>query len=91
LPPSDTHHERPVFERALAIARRNLPLIAICLITVPAVALLYSLLQTKQYTASASLLFGTKSLEARLFGVEPSGDPQRETATAPPRRWTSRV
>lgn len=81
MPASDTHHERPVFERALAIARRNLLLIAICLITVPAVALLYSLLQTKQYTASASLLFGTKSLEARLFGVEPSGDPQRETAT----------
>ncbi len=81
MPASDTHHERPVFERALAIARRNLLLIAICLITVPAVALLYSLLQTKQYTASASLLFGTQSLEAKLFGFEPSGDSQRETAT----------
>lgn len=81
MPTSDTHHERPVFERALAIARRNLLLIAICLITVPAVALLYSLLQTKQYTASASLLFGTQSLEAKLFGFEPPQDSQRETAT----------
>jgi capsular exopolysaccharide synthesis family protein len=81
LPASDTHHERPVFERALAIARRHLLLLAICLITVPAVALVYSLLQTKQYTASASLLFGTQSLEAKLFGFEPSVDSQRETAT----------
>lgn len=78
---SDTHHERPVFERGLAIARRNSRLLAICLITVPAVALLYSLLQTKEYTASASLLFGTQSLEAKLFGFEPSADSQRETAT----------
>jgi succinoglycan biosynthesis transport protein ExoP len=78
---SDTHHERPAFERALAIVRRNLLLLAICLITVPAVALGYSLLQTKEYTASASLLFGTRSLESRLFGVEPNGDPQREAAT----------
>ncbi len=78
---SDTHHERPAFERGLAIVRRNLLLLAICLITVPAVALAYSLLQTKQYTASASLLFGTQSLEAKLFGFEPNGDSQRETAT----------
>jgi succinoglycan biosynthesis transport protein ExoP len=81
LPTSDTHHERPVFERGLAVVRRNLLLLAICLITVPAVALVYSLLQTKQYTASASLLFGTQSLEAKLFGFEPNGDSQRETAT----------
>jgi polysaccharide biosynthesis transport protein len=81
LPASDTHHERPVFERGLALVRRNMLLLAICLVTVPAVALVYSLLQTKEYTASASLLFGTQSLEARLFGFEPTGDPQRETAT----------
>ena len=81
MPTSDTHHERPAFERGLAIVRRNLLLLAICLITVPAVALIYSLLQTKQYTASASLLFGTQSLEAKLFGFEPSQDSQRETAT----------
>jgi capsular exopolysaccharide synthesis family protein len=81
LPTSDTHHERPAFERVLAVARRNLLLLAICLITVPAAALVYSLLQTKQYTASASLLFGTQSLEAKLFGFEPPSDSQRETAT----------
>lgn len=81
MPASNTHHERPVFERGLAIARRNLLLLVICLVTVPAVALGYSLLQTKQYTASASLLFGTQSLESRLFGVESNNDPQREAAT----------
>ena len=78
---SDTHHERPVVERVLAIVRRNLLLLVICLVTVPTVALGYSLLQTKEYTASASLLFGTQSLEARLLGVESNADPQREAAT----------
>lgn len=78
---SAPHHERPAFERALAIFRRNLLLLAICAVGVPIVALGYSLLQTKEYTASASLLFGTRSLESRLFGVEQNGDPQREAAT----------
>jgi capsular exopolysaccharide synthesis family protein len=81
LPASDTHHERPAFERALAIARRHFLLLVICLVTVPAVALIYSLLQTKEYTASASLLFGTQSLEAKLFGFESNEDPQRVAAT----------
>lgn len=65
----------------LAIVRRNLTLLAICAITVPVAALAYSLLQTKEYTASASLLFGTQSLEAKLFGFEPNEDPQRQAAT----------
>lgn len=65
----------------MAIVRRNLLLLAICLITVPAVALGYSLLQAKEYTASASLLFGGQSLEAKLFGFESNEDPQREAAT----------
>jgi receptor protein-tyrosine kinase len=78
---SETHHERPAFERGLAIVRRNLLLLTICLVTVPAVALAYSLLQTKEYTASASLLFGSQSLEAKLFGFEPNLDPQRVAAT----------
>jgi tyrosine-protein kinase len=81
LQASATHHERPAFERGLAIVRRNLLLLAICLITVPLVALGYSLLQDKEYTASASLLFGGQSLEAKLFGFEPNEDPQREAAT----------
>lgn len=79
---SETHDERPVFERGLAIARRNLLLLAICLVTVPAAALAYSLLQTPQYTASASLLFGTQSIESQLFELTPTdSDPQREAAT----------
>ncbi len=81
LQSSETHHERPAFERALAIVRRNFLLLAICLITVPAVALIYSVLQTKEYTASASLLFGTQTLEQKLFGFESNEDPQRVAAT----------
>jgi tyrosine-protein kinase len=81
LQASETHHERPAFERGLAIVRRNLLLLAICLIAVPLAALGYSLLQTKEYTASASLLFGSQSLEAKLFGFEPNQDPQRVAAT----------
>jgi polysaccharide biosynthesis transport protein len=81
LPSSNTHHERPVVERVLSIARRNLLLLVICLVTVPAVALGYSLLQNKEYTASASLLFGSQSLESRLLGIESNTDPQREAAT----------
>lgn len=76
-------HERPAFERGLAFVRRNLLLLAICIITVPAVALVYSLLQTSQYTASASLLFGSTSLDQRLqsSSLTDEADPERVAAT----------
>jgi capsular exopolysaccharide synthesis family protein len=76
-------HERPAFERGLAFARRNLLLLAICIVTVPAVALVYSLLQTAQYTASASLLFGSTSLDQRLqsSSLSDEADPERVAAT----------
>jgi succinoglycan biosynthesis transport protein ExoP len=76
-------HERPAFERGMAILRRNWLLIAICIVTVPAAALVYSLLQTKQYTASASLLFGATSLDQRLqsSSLSEEADPERVAAT----------
>jgi tyrosine-protein kinase len=76
-------HERSPFERGLAVARRNWLLLLICFVTVPAVALVYSLLQTPQYTASASLLFGSTSLDQRLATstLSEETDPERAAAT----------
>lgn len=83
LPARGRPHERPAFDRGLAIVRRNFLLLAICIVTVPAVALLYSLLQTSQYTASASLLFGSTSLDQRLqsSSLTDEADPERVAAT----------
>lgn len=82
-PARGTSHERPAFDRGLAFARRNLLLLAICIVAVPAVALGYSLLQTPQYTASASLLFGSTSLDQRLqsSSLTDESDPERVAAT----------
>jgi polysaccharide biosynthesis transport protein len=69
---------------ALAILRRRLPILLICLIGVPASALAFSLLQDKQYTADASLLFRDPAFDQKLFGstfLQPSRDPDREAAT----------
>ncbi len=70
-------------ERGLAFVRRNLVLLLICFAVVPAAALVYSLLQTKEYTASASLLFGATSLDQKLSasGVSSETDPERAAAT----------
>jgi succinoglycan biosynthesis transport protein ExoP len=75
--------ERSTFERGLAIARRNWILLVVCFVTVPAVALAYSLAQTPQYTASASLLFGSSELGQTVFNspVLTETDPQRAAAT----------
>jgi succinoglycan biosynthesis transport protein ExoP len=75
--------ERPAFGRSLITVRRNLLLLVICILTVPAVALVYSLLQTPQYTASASLLFGSTSLDQRLqsSSLTDEADPERVAAT----------
>lgn len=82
-PTTQGRHERPGFERGLAFVRRNFLVLAICLVTVPAAALAYSLLQTKQYTASASLLFGATSLDQRLqsSSLSEEADPERVAAT----------
>lgn len=79
----DSSNERPVLERTIAIVRRNWLLLLICVVVVPVVALLYSLAQTPQYTATASLVFQGQGLESQLFGLTPvtNPDPQREAAT----------
>jgi polysaccharide biosynthesis transport protein len=70
--------DRPAFERGLAIVRRNWLIMLICLVTVPLVTLIYSKLQTPEYTASTSLLFSPPEFQ---IGGTPETDPQREAAT----------
>ena len=67
----------------LAAIVRRAPLILACALLAAAAALVFSLLQTKQYTADASLLFRDPGFDQRLFGspVEFAPDPTREAAT----------
>ena len=71
--------------RALVnVLRRRVKLIALCALLVPAAALLVSLLQEEEYTASASLLFRDPALDQKLFGstfFDPATDSDREAAT----------
>jgi receptor protein-tyrosine kinase len=63
----------PPLERAILIARRNWILLLVCFLVVPGAALAYSLAQTPEYTASASLLFTEKNTS--------QFDPERAAAT----------
>jgi receptor protein-tyrosine kinase len=64
--------ERTPLERILVSARRNWLLLSICVVLVPAAALFYSLLQTTEYTAEATVLFTDDVSET---------DPERVAAT----------
>lgn len=68
---------------ALATLRRRRLVIVLCLVATTGVALAYSLAQTKQYSASSSLLFRDPGFDQRLFGsaVFETTDPTREAAT----------
>lgn len=57
----------------MQIARRNWLLLFVCFLVVPGAALLYSLVQTPEYTATASLLFTEKDTS--------QVDPERAAAT----------
>lgn len=72
------------FPNLLQALRRRLGVIFLCLLLTPAAALAVSLLQEKEYTAKASLLFRDPQFDQKLFGstfVEESNDPAREAAT----------
>lgn len=60
-------------ERAIQIGRRNWILLLVCFLVVPCAALAYSLAQTPEYTAKASLLFTEKNTS--------QFDPERAAAT----------
>lgn len=80
---SDARGDTPA-GRALAIMRRNLRLILVCVLLVPAAALAYSLAQESQYEATASLLFRDPGIDDALFGdavFSEEGDSSRTAAT----------
>jgi capsular exopolysaccharide synthesis family protein len=72
------------FRRQLLGLRRRLPLILACTVLVGAAAAGYSLLQDKEYTAKAVLLFRNPGFDQSLLGgaaFAPAQDPTREAAT----------
>lgn len=75
--------DRPAVERGLAIARRNWLILLVCIVALPLLALVYSLLQTPEYTASATLLFNSSEASSTVLGspVATDTDPQRAAAT----------
>ncbi len=71
-------------ERSLQVLRRRKWLILLCLLVVSESALGLSLLQPKEYDATAQLLFRDPQLADKVFGstvLAPSIDPDREAAT----------
>jgi capsular exopolysaccharide synthesis family protein len=69
----------------LRTVKRRLPILILCLVLVPGLAVGLSFLQKEQYTAEASLLFRDAEFDQKLFGnnavVQSQGDPDREAAT----------
>lgn len=68
----------------LGAGRRRLPIFLLCVAVVPLLAVGVSLLQEKEYTAEASLLFRDPEFDQKLFGssfVRSQTDPARVAAT----------
>src|SRR4051812_1348301 len=68
----------------LKVLRQRRLLAIGCFLVIVGATLVFSLLQTKQYQATASLLFRDPGLDQKLFGstyLAPSRDPAREAAT----------
>src|SRR3954467_4749605 len=68
----------------LTALRRRAWIVVACALIVPATALVFSLAQQKEYSASASLLFRDPQFDQKLFGstvFAPNTDPPREAAT----------
>jgi capsular exopolysaccharide synthesis family protein len=75
--------DEPNASRILAGLLRRAPLIVACTLLTAAAALVFSLVQTKQYTADATLLFRDPGFDQRIFGSSDvaAPDPTREAAT----------
>src|SRR5437763_12430545 len=68
----------------LTAVRRRLPIVVACLAVVPAVAVAFSLLQKKEYTGKAVVLFRDPQFAQQMFGtsyLQSQPDPQRQAAT----------
>ena len=71
-----------LIEQWLGVLRRRKWLILQALVIVPAAALILSLSQSKEYRATASLLFTTSTASAPIQGSDPGVvDPSRQAAT----------
>jgi succinoglycan biosynthesis transport protein ExoP len=77
------HQHTPDLERLLRTLKRRRRLIALCTICVAASAVFFSLLQQKEYSAKAALLFRDPGLDQTLFQSSntPAVNPQRQGAT----------
>jgi capsular exopolysaccharide synthesis family protein len=83
-PAPDDSNGQADLERVIAILRRRAGLIALCFVVTAAAAVGFSLLQEKQYSASASLLFRNPGFAEDLFGTSATSVnpvPTREAAT----------
>jgi len=68
----------------VGVLRRRWSLVALCAVLVTASAFAYSVLQQKEYTASAQLLFQDENFDQELFNtavVDQTQDPLQEQAT----------
>jgi capsular exopolysaccharide synthesis family protein len=82
--PQETRDRKSDLEGVVSTLRRRAGLIVLCLVVTTAVAVGFSLLQEKQYSASAALLFRDPGFAQDLFGssaTPPNTDPTRDAAT----------
>lgn len=82
IPPNEA--ERPELERVVATLRNRWGLVLVCFAATTLAALGFSLIQQKEYSASASLLFRDPGYAEALYGTAvttTSPDPVREAAT----------
>lgn len=61
------------FRQVLEVFRRRVALIALCVAVVAGAAFLFSKHQTKQYTATASMIFNQSSLSQEIAGLSSGG------------------
>lgn len=62
-------------ERTLRIVRRRAPIVVICILVAAASAFVFARSQTKQYAATASLLFANNQVAAVATGLTPASQP----------------
>ena len=77
-----TDHSRTTdLERLLRILRRRQRLIAFCTLAVAASAIFFSVLQQKEYSAKAALLFRDPGLDQTLFQTTAAPAPKSSHGT----------
>jgi succinoglycan biosynthesis transport protein ExoP len=66
---TDTEQTTFSFEQILGVLRRRAPVILLCVVLVAGTAFAFSKRQTKQYSATASLVFGNDQLSQQVAGL----------------------